>query len=81
MPYLRKASTQFAGTRAEVSYEVREGNSAQEIIKLANEKGCSLIALSSHGHSGIEAWLVGSVTYKIMQASNKSVLFVPALET
>ena len=81
MDYLRKVSTQFAGTRAKVSYEVREGNSAQEIIKLANEKGCSLIALSSHGHSGIEAWLVGSVTYKIMQASNRSVLFVPALET
>jgi len=76
--YLKKIKSQFTGTKARVITEVRVGNSAEEIIKLTTEKDCSLIAMSSHGRSGIEAWVYGSVTRKILQTSFRSVMFVPS---
>lgn len=79
--YLDEVSSQFAGTKATTKSEVRVGDGTQEIIKLATETACSLIAMSSHGYSGIEAWIHGSVTSKILQASKHSVMLVPSLVT
>jgi len=78
--YLDKESAKLAGTKATTKGEVRAGDCTQEIIKFASEAGCRLIAMTSHGHSGIEKWLHGSVTYKMLQASDKSVLLVPSPE-
>jgi len=78
LKYLDEASSKLATTKATVRCEVGVGDSAREIIKLASETGCSLIAISSHGYSGIEAWIHGSVTSKILQAGNRSVLLVPS---
>ncbi len=78
--YLAQASARFAGTKARVNREVLPGDAAKEIIQFAMDRECSLIALTSHVHSRLEAWSMGSVTYKILKASSKSVLFVPALE-
>ena len=79
--YLDEISSKFAGTKATVRSEVRVGDGAREIIKLAAEKDYSLIAMSSHGRAGIEAWAHGSVTGKILQASKQSLMFVPSLGT
>ena len=76
--YLDEVSSKFVGTKATVRSEVRVGDRAREIIKLASETGCSLIAMSSHGYSGLEAWAHGSVTGKILQASNQPVWFIPS---
>ena len=78
--YLDEISSKFAGTKATVRSEVRVGDGAREIIKLAAEKDYSLIAMSSHGRAGIEAWAHGSVTGKILQASKQSLMFVPSPE-
>ena len=78
--YLDEISSKFAGTKATVRSEVRVGDGAREIIKLAAEKDYSLIAMSSHGRAGIEAWAHGSVTGKILQASKQSFMFVPSPE-
>jgi len=79
--YLDEVSSKFTKTKATVRSEVRVGDSAREIIRLATETGCSLIAMSSHGYSGIEAWAHGSVTGKILQASKQSFMLVPSLGT
>ncbi len=76
---LDEVSSKLAGAKATVKYEVRVGDAAREIIKLAAETGCSLIAMSSHGYSGVEAWAHGSVTGKILQTSKQSLMFVPSL--
>lgn len=76
--YLEEQGNKLVDTGSKVSYKVAAGESAPEIIKTAKESDCSLIALSSHGHSAFDAWAHGSVTYKILQASNKSVLLVPS---
>jgi len=76
---LDEVSSKLAGTKAPVKCEVRVGDAAREIIKLAAETGCNLIAMSSHGYSGVEAWAHGSVTGKILQTSKQSLMFVPSL--
>jgi nucleotide-binding universal stress UspA family protein len=78
--YLSQENRKFEGSGAAVSSLVKAGNVAEEIIKYAAENNCQLIALSSHGHSGFESWIIGSVTNKILHAGNKSLFFVPAIE-
>jgi nucleotide-binding universal stress UspA family protein len=78
--YLSVEEAKFAGTGASTVSVVKTGNVAEEIIKYARENDCSLIAISSHGHSGFESWIIGSVTTKILHAGNKSLFFVPAIE-
>ncbi len=78
--YLDEVGSKLAGTKATARSEVRVGNCAREIIKVAAETGCGLIAMASHGHSALEAWVHGSVTSKILHASNQSVWLVPSPE-
>jgi len=79
--YLDEVSSRFAGTKATVRTEVKVDDAPREIVEFATETNCSLIAMSSHGHSGIEAWIYGSVTYKILQAGKQSVMLVPSSGT
>ena len=44
------------------------------IIKTAEDKGCDLIVMASHGRSGISAVLLGSVTNKVLTHTNIPVL-------
>jgi nucleotide-binding universal stress UspA family protein len=79
--FLARESLKFASSGSNVRTVVKEGNVAEQILKYANEQQCSLIAISSHGHSGFESWIIGSVTSKVLSAGTKSLLFVPALES
>lgn len=44
------------------------------IVAAAREKGCDLIAIASHGRSGLSAMLLGSVTQKVLAHSDLPVL-------
>ena len=52
------------------------GDAAGEIIDCARKTGNSLIAMSTHGRSGLGRWLMGSVTEKIVQHSRDPVLVI-----
>lgn len=60
-----------------VTTEIREG-SPYVSIESACEEG-DLIVLSSHGRSGIERWLLGSVAEKLVRAAPVPVCLVPAI--
>ena len=79
--YLDGIASNISGLKSSVKCEIRVGDSAEEIIKFAAEKDCSLIAMSSHGYSGIEGWAYGSVTSKILHSLNMSIMFVPSIST
>jgi nucleotide-binding universal stress UspA family protein len=78
MRYLDNQAAELNRAGAMVSCEVRQGDAAKEILALADERGCTLIAMSSHGHSRIRRWSMGSVTSKIVQASSQSIWLVPS---
>ncbi|MDR3387593.1 MAG: universal stress protein [Rudaea sp.] len=44
------------------------------ILEVAGKKGCDLIVMASHGHSGIGAVLLGSETQKVLTHSQIPVL-------
>jgi nucleotide-binding universal stress UspA family protein len=55
-----------------------EGDAASEIIDLASKTSDSLIAMSTHGRSGIGRWVLGSVAEKILQHAHNPVLLIRA---
>ena len=52
------------------------GNSAAEILRVAEEEGCGLIAMSTHGRIPIARSILGSVTDKVIHSSILPVLTV-----
>lgn len=44
------------------------------ILRAARDRDCDLIFMASHGRRGIEAWLVGSETQKVLTQSKVPVL-------
>jgi nucleotide-binding universal stress UspA family protein len=47
---------------------------AQEIVNAAQQNGCDLISMGSHGRSGLGQLLLGSVTAKVLSMSQIPVL-------
>jgi nucleotide-binding universal stress UspA family protein len=75
--YLDKLSQRLAVKKGKVSVSLKIGdNVAGDIIKFAKRKKVGLIAISAHGHSGIERWVFGSTASKIVQSSKIPVLMV-----
>lgn len=66
------------GVQAEVKL-VGSEHPDQAIIDAAKEHGCDLVAMASHGRSGVNALLLGSVTQEVLTRSTVPVLvFRPA---
>ncbi len=55
-----------------------EGEAADEIIDLARHTRATLVAMSTHGRSGIGRWVLGSVTEKVIQHCRDPVLMIRA---
>lgn len=53
---------------------VRSDDVYQAIIETANDRGCDLIAMASHGRRGVRAFLLGSDTQKVLTHSQLPVL-------
>jgi nucleotide-binding universal stress UspA family protein len=56
------------------------GNAADEILKAADETNADLIAMSTHGRSGLRRLAFGSITDKVLHGSKIPVLMVRAPE-
>jgi nucleotide-binding universal stress UspA family protein len=59
---------------------VLEGPAADRVIEHAYEQAFDLIALSSHGRSGLSGWNVSSVVQKVIHRAHKSILLVRAYQ-
>jgi len=76
--YLTKTGESLKETGASVQVKVEIGHAAEEIIKAADELKVDMIAMSSHGRSGLSRLAFGSVTDKVLHNANKPVLVVKA---
>ncbi len=65
-----------AGVPAE--RRILEGHPAEDILKLAEESNISLIVVGSIGVTGLDRFLLGSVTEKVVRNSKVPVLVVRA---
>ena len=62
-----------AGVSCEI-IQVENEQPHQAIIAAAEDKGCDLIVMSSHGRSGLSKLLIGSVTNKVLTQAKIPVL-------
>src|SRR3954465_10042366 len=56
--------------------QVENGQPHQAILAAAEDKGCDLIVMSSHGRSGLSMLLIGSVTNKVLANAKSPCWFV-----
>ena len=54
--------------------QVENAQPHQAILAAAEDKGCDLIVMSSHGRSGLSMLLIGSVTNKVLAQAKIPVL-------
>ena len=71
-----RASLLRAQGVAEVSTVVIEGSAADAIINLARKTPDNLVAMSPYGRSGLQRWMLGSVTEKVVRHCQDPVLIV-----
>jgi nucleotide-binding universal stress UspA family protein len=76
--YLRRTGQTLRKKGASIKVKVSVGHAADEIIKAADEINVDLIAMSTHGRSGLSRWAFGSVTDRVLRGGNKPVLVVRA---
>jgi len=76
--YLRAKARQLEPVAAGVQVSVRFGRPADEILAFAGEVGADLIAMSTHGRSGIRRWVFGNVTDRVLHGAACPVLLVRA---
>lgn len=60
----------------EASKDVRIGSPHREILEYAEENGVDLIVMGTHGRTGLNRYLLGSVTEKVVRLSDVPVLTV-----
>jgi nucleotide-binding universal stress UspA family protein len=60
----------------QVDHVFLEGDPATEIVRYARESGCDMIVMGTHGRTGIERLLLGSVAEKVLRDANCSVMVV-----
>jgi nucleotide-binding universal stress UspA family protein len=74
--YLKKVSAKFLPACVTVDHVVEMGKAAEVIVDLANaEPGC-LIAMATHGLSGVQRWLLGSVANKVVHGATNPMLLI-----
>lgn len=77
--YIKRLDTRLKRKSVNVNSvfkEVLTGGAAEEIIKLAEEEDFSLVAMSTHGRSGVGRWIFGSNAEKVLEEGSTPVLLV-----
>lgn len=70
----REAQARLQAPGVQLSRAVRRGATAEQIIDAADEFHADLIVLGSHGRSGLERFLLGSVAEKVARFARQPVL-------
>jgi nucleotide-binding universal stress UspA family protein len=74
---MRRFAETEAGPDTSIGFAVAEGNPADEILERARSKASDLVVMGTHGRSGFERLLLGSVTEKVLRKAPCPVLTVP----
>jgi nucleotide-binding universal stress UspA family protein len=77
--YLKKVSTKYLAGSVAIDHVVEMGKAAEVIVDLANMEPACVIAMATHGLSGAQRWLLGSVANKVVHgATNPMLLLRPS---
>ncbi len=74
--YLDEQAQSLRGQGFTVETGTRQGSAADEIIEYAHSNDIDMIAISSHGRSGLGRLVMGSVCDKVMREAGVPVLVI-----
>ena len=74
--YLARVGEGLREKGIEVSWEVRRGAAAGEIVQCVKDLGIHLVTLSTHGRSGLGRLLFGSVALNVVRDAGVPVLLI-----
>ena len=74
--YLSEAAQGLAELGVQTVVTVRSGPAALHIVNEANEVDGTLIAMSTHGRTGVGRWVMGSVTDRVLHTTSAPLLVV-----
>ena len=74
--YLKKIEDRLKAKGFSVDSHVRYGMDADEILDHAAQKEIDMVAMTTHGRSGVKRFLLGSVAEKVLRHSPKPIFLV-----
>jgi nucleotide-binding universal stress UspA family protein len=74
--HLRQVSQQLVANNVKVRTQVGHGPAAHEIVLIARKEAVDLIVIATHGSTGLERWVFGSVAEKVVRMADCPVLTV-----
>ena len=78
LEYLAEVRAEFAAQGIEAEAELAYGDPATEIVRWVREKGCDLVAMSTHGHRFLADLLFGWTATKVQHDIDVPVLMLRA---
>src|SRR5882724_5174583 len=76
--YLQKVRAEFESAGITAEAELAYGEPADEIIKWVKEKGCDLVAMSTHGHRFLADVFLGTTASRVQHSVSAPVLLLRA---
>jgi nucleotide-binding universal stress UspA family protein len=74
--YLHGLALHFSASGGKVHARIADGPVPEAILEQAETEGATMIAMSTHGRSGVSRWVLGSVAEKVVRQSPVPVLLV-----
>jgi nucleotide-binding universal stress UspA family protein len=76
--YLEQVQIEFQSAGLSAEAELAFGEPAKEIIKWVQEKGCDLVAMSTHGHRFVADLFLGTTSRRVRHSVSVPVLLLKA---
>ena len=76
--YLEKVRAEFQAAGISAEAELAYGDPANEIIKWVQQKGCDLVAMSTHGHRFLADIFLGATASRVQHKISAPVLLLRA---
>ena len=73
--YLHKLTPSFPQA-SKIDVAVELGKPAETIVSVAGSDRGTLIAMATHGRSGIQRWIIGSIADKVLHATSNHLLLI-----
>ena len=76
--YLAKVRSEFQTADIPADAEMAYGDPAREIVKWVKDKGCDLVAMSTHGHRFLADLFLGTTANRVQHSISVPVLLLRA---
>lgn len=76
--YLEKLRLEFESAGISVQAELAYGDPVKEIVKWVRQKGCDLVAMSTHGHRFLADLFLGTTANRVQHSVSVPVLLLRA---